>query len=281
MARGMTPPAASYPMNLPSQAVSFDPEAFDELIRDQGVEAVHYRSMRCPVGMTDPDDVMRRPHEHHADCSNGFIYTLAGQVTCSFLSNTADVSFKDYGRTDGSMVQVTFPRYYDDKPGVLVDMCSFDRIYLKDESITVTNWHTFAAHVSGKDRLQFPAISVLDLMDAHGKRYHAGVDFEVVGGQIVWADGKSPGMDPKTGKGVVCSVRYVYRPFWYVERMLHEVRVAQVEDDYGNRSLQRMNQQAMLRREVWFEKEQRDAEAPTPNSQRQKPGAPDGSFGPR
>jgi hypothetical protein len=77
----------------------------------------------------------------------------------------------------------------------------------------------------------------------------------------------------------VCSVRYSYRPFWYVDRMIHEVRVAQVEDEYGNRELTRMQQQAQLQREVWFEKEQRDAEAPP--SPRQKPGPAEGSFGPR
>jgi hypothetical protein len=278
MAKG---PTDSYPMVFPAQAVSFDPEAFDGLIRNQGVQMLHFRSMRCPVGMTDPDDVMRRPHEHHADCSNGFIYTASGTITASFLGNGKDSHFNDYGRVDGSSAQITFPRTYDDKPTTRVEMCQFDRLYLKEESITVVNWHTYAAHVTGIDRLQFPVVHVFDLMDAHGKRYTQGLDFEVRGGQIHWLDGVGPGIDPVTKKGVVCSARYSYRPFWYIERMLHEVRVAQVEDEWGNRSLERMNQQAAVKREVWFEKEQRDAEAPTPNSPRQKPEPASGTFGPR
>lgn len=269
----------SFPMQLPPEVVSFDPVAFDGFIRSQGVEMVHYRSMRCPVGMTDTDDVMRRPHEHHKDCSNGFVYTQAGIVTCSFLGNSKESNFQDYGRLDGSTVQVTFPRTYDDKPSTPVQMCQFDRLYLKEEAITVVNWHTFAAHASGVNRLQFPAVEVQDLMDASGKRHVAGIDFEVRGGEIHWLKG-GPGIDPKTGKGVVCSIRYSYRPFWYVSRMMHEVRVAQVEDEYGDRSIMRFPQQAMLQREYWFEKEQRDPEAPNKNG-RQKPEPKDGIFGPR
>jgi hypothetical protein len=276
----MTSASTDFPMVIPPVTTSFDPDGFDNFVRDHGVELLHYRSMRCPVGMSDPDDIMRRPHEHHQDCSNGFIYTLAGTITASFLGNSKESTFSDYGRLDGSTVHMTFPRFYDDKPQLRVEMCQFDRIYLKNEEITVVNWHTFAAHVTGVDRLQFPAVAVYDLMDARGKRYAEGLDFCVRGGQIFWSDGKSPGIDPETGKGVVCSVRYSYRPFWYVERMLNEVRVAQVEDEFGNRSLERMPQQAQLKREMWFEKEERDAEARDVNK-RQKPGPADGGFGPR
>lgn len=271
----------AFQMQIPPQAVSFDPDGFDSFIRNQGVEMEHFRSMKCPVGMTDPDDVMRRPHDHHQGCSNGFVYTLAGTVTCSFLGNSKESRYQDYGRVDGSTVSATFPRTYDDKSEVEVSMCQYDRLYLKEKAITVVNWHTFAAHITGVDRLQFPAVHVSDLMDSHGKRYVEGLDFVVREGKIHWVDGVGPGIDPQTGKGVVCSVRYSYRPFWYVARMEHEVRVAQVEDEYGERSLKRFPQQARLQREVWFEKEERDAEAPNPNSARQKPGPADGSFGPR
>jgi hypothetical protein len=272
-------PATNYQMIFPSDAVSFDAEKFDELIRSQGVEMVHWRAMRCPVGMVDPDDVMRRPHEHHKNCSNGFVYTLAGTVTCGFLGNSNNVSFIDAGHLDGSTVQVVLPRFYDDKPEIEVDFANFDRVYLKEEKITVSNWNVFAASLEGVDKLQFPAVAVIDLMDSHGRSYHEGVDFDVKQGRIHWIDGKSPGIDPKTGKGVVCSARYTYRPFWYVKSLIHEVRVAQVEDDYGDRRVTRMPQAASLQREYFFEKEQNDAE--TADSQRKKTGPDDGGFGPR
>jgi hypothetical protein len=264
-------PVESIPMVLPPEATSFDADAFDELLRAHGVQAQHFRAMRCPVGMTDPDDVMRRPHEHHENCSNSFIYTLAGELHISFAGNGREANFSDYGRMDGSTVQATMTRFYDDKPDKRVSMCQFDRIYLKEESITVEDWHTYARGETDSDKLQFPAVAVSDLVDSHDKRYTPGIDFDVRGGRIHWLTaGPAP--------GTVMSVRYVYRPFWYVERMIHEVRVAQIEDEWGNRSLQRMPQQAQLKREVWFEKEQRDAEVKDTGRQKTPPPS---TFGPR
>ncbi len=272
-------PETSYPMIFPSQAVSFDPEAFDELIRTQGVQLIHWRSMRCPVGMVDPDDVLRRPHEHHQDCSNGFVYTLAGTVTAGFQGNSSQAQFIDAGQLDGSTVQIVLPRFYDDKPDIEVAVVQFDRMYLKEEAITVVDWHTFAHNISGIDKLQFPVVHVTDLMDSHGNLYREDVDFEVRGGKLHWGS-RRPGVDPKTQKGVVCSARYSYRPFWYVKSLMHEVRVAQIEDEFGGRSVHRMPQAALLQRERFFEKEQNDPEAPN-SSGRQHAGPGSGTFGPR
>lgn len=274
-----TPPANSFPMLFPSEAVSFDPDAFDELIRTQGVEMIHFRAMKCPVGMVDPDDVMRRPHEHHENCSNSFVYTKAGTVTVGFLGNSSQAQFIDAGLLNGSTVQIVLPRFYDDAADRGVKLAKFDRVYLTDESITVEDWGTFAASATGVDKLQFPVLHVHDLMDSHGNQYHEDIDFKIAKGKIVWGS-RRPGIDPKTGKGVVCSARYEYRPFWYVKTLVHEVRVAQIEDPYGNRAVQRMPQAAMLQREYFFEKEQNDPQAPNPD-QRQQKAPPDGVFGPR
>lgn len=271
-------PDILYQMVFPSDAVGFDVAKFDEFIRSQGVQFVHWRAMRCPVGMVDPDDV-RRPHPHHEDCSNGYIYTKAGTVTCGFLGNSKESRYEDYGRADGSTVNIVLPRFYDmpdggcfgDQP---VEVAPFDRLYLKEEAIVVPTWHTFAAHASGVDRLWFPAVSVTDLVDANGARYAQDIDFTLRQGQIHWVSQRRP------GKGVVCSVRFRYRPFWYVRNLVHEVRVAQAEDDFGDRTLQRMPQGAVLQREYFFEKEQRDSQAKDPE-RRQQPQPADGGFGPR
>lgn len=269
----------SFQLQLPDDIIGLDPEAFDTLIRSQGVQMVHFRSMRCPVGLKDPDDI-RRGHEHHQDCSNGMVYTKAGLVTCGWLSNSKHVDLGDLGRLDGSTVTVVLPRTYDESDEY-VDLTYVDRMYLKEESITVTCGNfTFATHITGVDRLCFPVVRVIDLMDAHGKRYYQDVDFCVCEGQIHWKDGKSPGVDPDTNAGVICSVRFTYRPYWYVNTLPHEVRVAQVEDEYFERRLQRMPKQAVLQREYHYEKAQRDAQAKDPEK-RQHPEPSSGSFGPR
>lgn len=284
-------------MNIPDGAVSFDHDAFDDLIHANGVQMVHWRAMRCPVGLVDPDDI-RRPHEHHMNCSNGFVYTLAGQITCGFMANSKEISHSDPGRLDGSTVQVVFPRFYDDECGTpgggeRTEFAKYDRMYLKEEAITVPTWQTYRAHISGYDRLMFPVVTVTDIMDSDGKRYVNCVDYCIENGQIKWLGANQPGVDAKTGLGKVVSVRFRYRPFWYVKSLPHEVRVAVSEDDItGARTLQRMPQSALLQREYTFEKEERDSQQPGknnphtgetggPDSPRQQPGPSDGLFGPR
>src|SRR6266404_1701447 len=116
-------------------ALSLSPEAFDDFIADHGVQLVHWRGMRCPIGLSDPDDA-RRPHPHHEGCSNGFLFTLAGTMTCGFLGNTKESRMEDIGRVDDAVVQCVLPRFYDCEEGATpkrVDICQFDRLYLKDE----------------------------------------------------------------------------------------------------------------------------------------------------
>jgi hypothetical protein len=248
-------------MQFPSESVSFDPAAFDELIRTQGVDMEHYRSMLCPVGLIDPDD-QRHPREHHASCSNGYIYTFAGNIICSFISNSKEIRQVDIGLIDSSSVTVTFPRYYEksnpNTPDVPVQPTQFDRLYLKDNSITVVTKEKFACSEDGIEKLRYPVVHVIDLIDARAVRYSEGTDFDIVNGRIKWHPGKTPGQDAQSKRGVVCSVRYSYRPFWYVQRMIHEVRVAQVEDDYGQRQTMRFPQQMLIQRETVFENEQAD-----------------------
>src|SRR6185312_1492987 len=268
------------PMEFPSQSTSFDPDAFDELIRTQGVDMIHMRALPCPVGLIDPDD-QRHPRDHHEGCSNGYIYRPGGHVICSFLSNSKEARKVDLGVMDGSSVTVTFPRFYESEnpnaPQKAVRPAPFDRVYLKDESITVETWEKFSCSITNVDKLRFPAVHVEELIDAKGVQYACGIDFSVVAGKIQWMPGRSPGQDPASKRGVVCSVRYEYRPFWYVQRMIHEVRVAQVQDEFsGDRVTMRFPQQMLLQREAVFENEQRDLEAK--KSPRQNPGRDDSPY---
>lgn len=128
--------------------------------------------------------------------------------------------------------------------------------------------------------MHFPAVHVQLLVDASNRGYTEGVHFDVRNGQLHWRDGQGPGVDPVTGKGVVCSARFTYRPFWLLKNMVHEVRVAQTEDEFFNRTTQRMPQQAVLQREYHYFKSARDDQAKDPE-QRQKPAPASGQFGPR
>lgn len=273
---------------LEGQGVSFDEEAFDSFIRSQGVELQHFRALKCPVGQIDRDDVSRRPHEDHEGCSNGFIYIEAGTVTCLYQGNTKDSRMMDLGRMDAATVQVTFPRFYDKaKDGCADDLAPvliapFDRLYLKEDAgLEVVHWQDGQFHASGLDRLDFPVKRVSDLIDSLGKHYKQNVDFTIENGLVRWSLESNPGIDPKTNKGITYSVRYTYRPFFYLSRMIHEIRVAQVQDNTtGNRTTMRMPQTALLQREYSFMSETSEARKDAASARQQRAPA-SGSFGPR
>lgn len=274
----MAKPDFTLSTNLPNVAIDFDVEAFDELLRSHGVQFTHHRGMRCPVGMIDPFD-SRRPHEDHSGCSGGIIYTVAGKVTCSFGGNSMGTVQNEVGLLDQASVQATSPRFYDDKPQESVLFFPLDRLYLANEELVVPNWQLFEHSLDGRDRLNFPVAQVQDLMDSAGNRYQQGQDFDVVNGALVWK-GRRPDADSNTGRGLVCSIRYLYRPFWYVKTIPHELRVSQVQNPVtGDRELQRMPQMVVLQREYVYEKEERDEQAKDPDSSRQAPLPTDARFG--
>lgn len=263
------------------EAFSFDIDAFRAAIEHQGVSLVLYYAQRCPVGLIDPDDI-RRPHEHHQNCSNGFIYTKAGTFTGLFMGNSKQNFQIDPGVADGSSVVVTAPRFFDKCAEEEIDRqilpAPFDRIYLAEESIVVVHWQLFQAQANKIDRVSFPIVDVVNMIDTDGKIYKCGKDFKIKDGAIYW--GKNwPGLDPQSNKGKVVSIRYTYRPYWYVKQMLHEIRVTQAEDELGDRQVIRMPQQFLLQREYVYLNEMRDDKVA--DQSRQELAPPSGIFGPR
>lgn len=262
-----------------AEAISFDVAAFDEALAGQGIKMVHWRSMRCPVGLVDQYD-NRRPHDDHSGCSNGFIYTKAGELTVLFTGNNNQYSQSDIGMIDGSSVQVTCQRFYDDTEEQ-VYIAPFDRLYLAEEGIIVPTWQTFEAHIIGKEKLQYPAVMVQDLIDSDNNRYHQDEDFELENGQIVWKGSRRPTYSPERRRGQICSVRYNYRPYFYVKQLMHEVRVTQAEDMItGERRVFRMPQAMVLQREFVWERSEVD-HSEQPDTVGVIKTARDGSYGPR
>lgn len=225
----------------------FDTDVFIAAIKAHGVEFCHWRSMRCPVGLID-ESTDRVVHiGNHHNCSNGFLYTKAGSVKAILTGNSMDSRLSEVGFLDGSSVSVTLDLTYQDS-GCEVYIAPFDRLYLADEAIVVSNWQLVTHTPAEDDKLNFPAVSVQDLVDNQGTVYKQDVDFSVRDGRIHWLTG-GPGIQPNTNKGRVYSVRYTYRPYWLVSHLSHEIRVVQGQDAYGNQTTKRMPQAASLQRE--------------------------------
>lgn len=257
---------------LPDEVVDYDQDAFDNLVRRVGVPLCHYRAIRSPIGMVDRSD-LRKPNPDKTNTnSNGFIYKKAGVVTCMFTNVNNQNRILEMGEMDGSTVSVTLPRFYDSDPTAAVKAVRYDRFYLTDDTITVTDWQLFTTHETGLDRLTYPVESVEYLIDGYGQEYSQNTDFCVLDGQIKWGSTRPP-------PGTVCSVRYQYRPYWYVSRLVHEVRVTNKEDLLGNRTTIRMPIMVTLQREFVFESDANNPE--NPQNSRLAKAPQEGSFGPR
>ncbi len=238
-------PDSIFSVLLPQEAISLDAPAFDSFVNQYGVRLIHFRAIPCPVGLQDPNDI-RRTHDDHSGCSNGFIYQAIGRVTCLFLSNATQVKKLDAGFVDGSTVSVTFPRFYDYDQKNRILVRPYDRFYLEEEGITSAGTNILTRRKDGRpDRPSYPATKVHVLVDSNGVYYQQGTDFALDRGDIVWLDGHGP------AAGTVYSVWYEYQPYWYVDRLVHEIRVIP-KADYVNAKLvknERLSFAAILNRE--------------------------------
>jgi len=266
------------PFSIPYDPLNFDSVAFNNFISANGVAFDHYKAVLCPLGKVD--DGMRSPHHPPGHCSNGYIYKFAGVVTASFTNNAVTTQLSDIGLLDGSVVQVTFPQKYDDSDKQVI-VQTFDRFYIKDLAIVVPTSQLVEAHVTGTDRLNFKAEYVEYLMDSRGNEYFEGSDFQVMDGSIVWTGSNRPLFDADLNKGTMYSVRYAYTPFFYVSRLMHEVRIFHTTDFMTNaRKVVRAPYAAFLSREKYLLKEERGPN-PDDNGPRSLMAPSDSFFGPK
>jgi hypothetical protein len=253
-------------------SVAFDLQAFLDGIKAHGLRFVHWRGMKDPVGLIDKYD-SRRPNPNTPLAVNGMYYSRAGIVTALCISNTKETKASDAGIVDASTAQFTPLNEYEDT-GKRVFLAPMDRLFLDDESVLVSRHELLEASPTGIDRPKFPVAEVLDCVDAKGIVYHQCVDFEVDSqGLIHWKD-KRPGQDVETGKGVIYGIRYVYKPHWYVDRLIHEIRMIQQENFMtGERTMTQAPQSALIRREYFYESEAADS-----GTRAAEEGPPDGQL---
>ena len=240
-----------------AMSVTLDLTAFNDAIKAHGLRFIHLRAMRNPVGLIDKFD-SRRPNPDTPLATNGMVHTRAGVVTGLALGNTKEVKASDAGMVDAAVCQFTPLNTYEDT-GKRVFLAPYDRLILEEESVLVTRHELVESSPTGIDKPKFPVIEILDCIDSNGIRYHQCDDFNVSqDGLIIWKD-RRPGQNVDSGKGVVFGIRYVYRPYWIVVRLIHEIRMVQQEDFLsGRRFMAQAPQSALLNREYYFESEAAD-----------------------
>ena len=262
-----------------SGSVAFDVDVLDATIEAHGIRMEHQRVLYNPAGLIDKYDSRRPDVEIDSESLNGLTYIKAGWFKCLLLGNTKETRAMEGGTLNSARAQMTPKRFYEKEEGGELErvyLAPFDRLYLDNENILVTRHELAVNHEDGLDRLNFPVVQVHVVVDSNGIQYGPN-DYCVENNCIKWV-GRRPGVNPNTGKGVVYSVRYLYRPFFYVSNLLHELRLAQHEDPIKGKSTIELPQSAIIVREYVYHTKQKDSEKPSKESAN----APaDGGFSPK
>jgi hypothetical protein len=257
----MTAPDGTYTMPMMGEQIYQSLIAFDNNIRNSGVQMCHFTVTPCPVGRISKFDTLNKPHPDHAGCQNGHIYTFAGKVTVLFTGNTKRPNYAEGETINGSTAQASIPRFYDDNPTCPVIVSPWDRFTFHEPPFQVVHWELIDSNEQGNDRLKFPAVEIQQLIDNRGIGYQPCQDFVIDGnGDIQWLTNNRPGTDPDTGKGRLYSVRYLYNPFYYCSGLGHEVRVLPAITPDGKRQMMQAPRQITLERENTFRMGEHDDE---------------------
>lgn len=239
--------------------LSLNLEANDNFIVSHGIQFMHHKAIPSPIGLKQQGDY-RRSGELDVQSSNGFLYKEHPcSLTAVFLGNSSNEKDIDGGVFDSAQARITLPRFYNTDKGFAdgerIYLSPGDKLYIKDKSIDtkVANFQEFEYEPDRDNFLQYPAISVEFLIDSRGQEYLQERDFKITkDGKLRWiSGGRNPGIDPDTGKGRVCSARYMYEAHWYIVSILNEVRIGNVTTG-GVRKEERMPYHATIVREYIF-----------------------------
>lgn len=225
----------------PWKAVRGDAEADNLMTTNFGIRFIHYACMPDPLYQVDLGGIRtsfdQEDNQQFSDNDkfhreNGFLYFRKGIIWGIFQNNSKDFRSIPSGLYSDSGATITLNRYYQDSDEKIkiTENDKFIPCELPSEFFSV-NWQKFDHNPTGYDRLEFKACEVVDLIDSSGVVYNQNVDFTIQDGNIHWTDGANrPGLDSTSGKGKVCSVRYTYKPYFYVKMVMHDIRIRPAVD---------------------------------------------------
>lgn len=216
-------------INYDPISINFPIEAFDNDANDQGVGLVHYKAVPCAGSDADRGS-MRSTHREH-DCENGFYYKLGGKFKGVLSNNPSSKIVKPEGILDTSICYIILPRFYADTQQQMY-FATYDKIdfAVQDSSIWVPYWEKITHSQVGTDRARFPIAQIEYIIGPAGKQYTENVDFKIQNGVIVWISQNRPGFNQMSGEGVPYSVRYLYKPSFFVNKIIHQIRLLNTFD---------------------------------------------------
>ncbi len=231
------------------------PELFDSMVKEHGVLLEHFVAIPCPQSDKNINNI-RSSHVHH-DCEDGMYYTYAGTFLGIMTNNPKNSFFKSEGMIDSATCWIIVPRFYEQN-GKKIYFSPYDKIYVADteyKEVLVPTFETIESSTTGVDRLRFPICELTHIIDKNGQpSYQENVDFKITKeGNLQWLTQNRPQFNPTLQEGGVYSVRYLYRPFWYIMTVEHEIRLSRViNSETLDKTLVRLPQYLRCVRERYF-----------------------------
>jgi hypothetical protein len=211
---------------IPGQApvAAFNIDLFQSLLQTKGFLAIHYKHTYNP----DRETVEGPSNINTQATHRGFQYydpRPVRHVPQSFSLSDRLVVQGVYGV--GSVV-MNMTLYYTDMDDPKNKFKEKIAHFAKSDiiifpSLTDIHRQNFQYNPNGPQRLQFKAKGISRVADKN-RVYVESRDFEISDeGFIVWLNGKRPGFS--NGKGDVVTCVYYYSPIYYVQDLLHSLRV--------------------------------------------------------
>lgn len=227
-----TIPKNSITFKTHTSKVSLNTDAFDDLIKQQGIQVCVYRTMLCS-NVKSIDSA-----EHNIDCTlcnNGFIDRRPIKTWAFFQSQDLEKMALKEGYYDANTLAATFMQG--------VELQYFTLIELPDHT------DIFFEHIKRQqgttDILKYKAKTVNMLIDSSGREYFVGNDFDIdQNGNIKWRLEKGP------LKHDIYSIHYEAAIQFRAIKAMHINRFAQ--DSLTNKELttfKKMNEQWLLQKE--------------------------------
>ena len=233
------PPVKIAPQAGAKQKTVITPEALDALVKSQGVRVKVYRTSFCP-NVKSIDSA-----EHNIDCKvcvggSGFLDVHPLETWALIQSQELKKNQHMEVYYDGNTVSATFLSDVELQYYTLVELRDFSDIFIE----------LIKRQEGPVDILKYRALKVNFLIDANGKEYLAGTDFNLdANGSIVWIGDRGP------IKSQIYTIHYEAAIQFRAIKAQHIHRFLQVSLKQPDITMRKAPQQWMLQKEFLVRRE--------------------------
>jgi hypothetical protein len=165
------------------------------------------------------------------------------------MSNSLEKLFERQGIWEIGTAIVSLPTNYDD--GTEADFNTYDKLVVLDYEVRLWELKEYEPTSNNQQRLRYPVTQVEYMAAINGstlRELEAGIDFNIVDGNIEWVAGKELSYNNAREAGDTFTVSYFANPVYNVVQTLRELRVTQ-EMVNGSKNARRLPMQVLVKRD--------------------------------